>query len=206
MNLEHLLKTCSFDRVTPDLLSECESFTCGHNDLDEFFSKDYEIYGQKLLGKTYAFRLLSNPRTIVSLFTLSNDSLSIRRLLPEDKNQIDYVAENGEKNLRRFPGVLLGRLGTNLLLPRQGYGTAVMDFIKAWFRSDANKTGCRFIIVDAHNNPETIKYYKKNEFHFLYSDELNEAKALGLNIKNEHTFPLHTRLMYYDLININSGI
>ena len=48
--------------------------------------------------------------------------------------------------------------------------------------------------------------FRKNEFHFLYSDELNEAKALGLNIKNEHTFPLHTRLMYYDLININSGI
>ena len=57
----------------------------------------------------------------------------------EDKMQIEYVTENGEKNLRRFPGVLIGRLGTNSKLSGLGYGTAVMDFIKAWFRSEENK-------------------------------------------------------------------
>lgn len=120
----------------------------------------------------------------------------------EDKMQIEYVTENGEKNLRRFPGVLIGRLGTNSKISGLGYGTAVMDFIKAWFRSEENKTGCRFIIVDAHNNPATLHYYLKNGFKFLYSEEVNEAKSMGLNIKRPGALPLNTRLMYFDLIDI----
>lgn len=100
--------------------------------------------------------------------------------------------------------MLIGRLGTNKTVAGQGYGTAVMDFIKAWFRSDENKTGCRFIIVDAHNNPATLHYYEKNGFHYLYSEEVNEAKSMGLNIKRAGTLPLNTRLMYFDLIDIDN--
>ena len=110
----------------------------------------------------------------------------------------------GEKNLRRYPGVLVGRLGTNIEFAKQGFGSAVMDFIKAWFRSDENKTGCRFIIVDAINKPEVIHYYQKNNFKFLYSSEINEARALGINVKMLGEKPLHTRLMYFDLIDIKS--
>lgn len=175
MNLEELLSECTFERVTPTLLEQCEPFACGHDDLDEFFRSDYKLYADKLLGKTYAFRVI--------VIRISG-------------------TENGEKNLRRFPGVLIGRLGTNQTLSRKGYGTAVMDFIKAWFRSNENKTGCRFIIVDAHNNPDTIRYYERNGFQFLYSEEINEAKSMGLNIKRPNTLPLNTRLMYFDLIKI----
>ena len=77
-----------------------------------------------------------------------------------------------------------------------------MDFIKAWFRSDENKTGCRFIIVDAINKSEVIHYYQKNNFKFLYSSEINEARALGINVKMLGEKPLHTHLMYFDLIDI----
>lgn len=204
MSLEELLSECTFERVSPRMLEECEPFSCGHEDLDDFFRNDYKLYADKLLGKTYAFRRVDNPSEIISIFTLSNDAIRIKQLVPEDKEQIEYVTENGEKNLRRFPGVLIGRLGTNQSVAGKGYGTAVMDFIKAWFRSDENKTGCRFIIVDAHNNPATLHYYEKNGFHYLYSEEINEAKSMGLNIKRPGTLPLNTRLMYFDLIDIDN--
>ena len=61
MNLEELLSECTFERVTPTLLEQCEPFACGHDDLDEFFRSDYKLYADKLLGKTYAFRLIDNP-------------------------------------------------------------------------------------------------------------------------------------------------
>lgn len=35
----------------------------------------------------------------------------------------------------------------NLAFAGKGYGTAVMDFIKAWFRSDENKTGCGLLLL-----------------------------------------------------------
>ena len=98
MNLEKLLSECTFERVTPTLLEQCEPFACGHDDLDEFFRSDYKLYADKLLGKTYAFRLIDNPSKIVSIFTLSNDAIRIKQLVAEDKEQIEYVTENGEKS------------------------------------------------------------------------------------------------------------
>ena len=98
MNLEELLSECTFERVTPTLLEQCEPFACGHDDLDEFFRSDYKLYADKLLGKTYAFRLIDNPSKIASIFTLSNDAIRIKQLVAEDKEQIEYVTENGEKS------------------------------------------------------------------------------------------------------------
>lgn len=203
MDIKELLSTCRMVRVTPQLLETCDEFSCGNDDLDEFFSQDYLLFGKKLACKTYGFLSSANEKQIVALFSLSNDSIRITNLKSEDWEQIEYVTEGGEKNLKRWPGVLIGRLGTNSKLRGNGYGSAVMDFIKAWFRSEENKTGCRFIIVEALNNSDTLNYYEKNGFLYLYSSEENEAKSMGLNIKRAGTFPLHTRLMFFDLLQAN---
>ena len=41
-----------------------------------------------------------------------------------------------------------------------------------------------------------------SNFKFLYSSELNEAKALGVNVKLLGEKPLHTRLVHFYLIDI----
>ena len=46
-----------------------------------------------------------------------------------------------------------------------------MTFIKDWFRHEDNKTGCRFIVVDAYNEERVLKYYDKNGFLPLYKTE-----------------------------------
>lgn len=74
-----------------------------------------------------------------------------------------------------------------------------MTFIKIFFRTK-NKTGCRFIIVDALNNDSTINFYKKNGFQFLIEDERLEAKYVGIGMNR---LPLHTRLMFFDLLTLN---
>lgn len=55
----------------------------------------------------------------------------------------------------------------------------------------------QFLIVDAYNTPNTIHFYQKNGFRFLIEDEKLEAKYMGIGVDR---LPLHTRLMYYDLI------
>jgi hypothetical protein len=52
-------------------------------------------------------------------------------------------------------------LGTNKDFAGQGYGTAIMDFIKVLFSTN-NRTGCRFLIVDALNRPETLHWRRVN--------------------------------------------
>ena len=149
MTVEELLKRCDLVRASEKKLSNCKPFTCGEDDLDEFFAKDCLINQRRLLGKTYLFCLKNQPDTIVSAFSLSNDSIRLtNRITDEDKEQFLDDTDLHDKTLKRFPAVLIGRLGTSSHFAGQGYGTAIMDFIKVLFRTN-NRTGCRFLIVDA---------------------------------------------------------
>jgi hypothetical protein len=72
-----------------------------------------------------------------------------------------------------------------------------MNFIKAWFIDPHNKTGCRFITVDAYNNHDTIHYYQNNGFEFTFPNIKTEKEYY--NIKSRK---LKTRTMFFDLIKI----
>ena len=63
-----------------------------------------------------------------------------------------------------------------------------------------NKTGCRFVIVDSYNKERPLKYYAESGFIELFSTEEQEKEFTGLNITDE----LFTRLMYFDLIYLQS--
>ncbi len=98
--------------------------------------------------------------------------------------------------MRSYPALLIGRLGVNKEYQNKGIGKEVMEFIKAWFIDENNKTGCRFIVVDSYNETKPLNYYNKNGFNFLFNDEIQERKYTGLNKERD----LVTRLMYFDLI------
>ena len=199
MTTEELLNICKLEEITPEKLAKCAPFECENKDLNEFFAYDAVTYAKRLLGKTYVFCLKDNPNTIVAAFTVSNDSIRMTNKLHEEAKQVFLRNTDLEgKRMRRFPAVLIGRLATNKDYAGKGIGTAVMQFIKYWFRLN-NKTGCRFIIVDAYSSEATLHYYIKNGFNYLVEDERLEAKYVGIGLGH---LPLHTRLMYYDLLEL----
>lgn len=203
MTQDELLDMCDLVVIDAKRLAVCESFECANKDLNDFFANDAVLYAKRLLGKTYLFCLKENPQIIVAAFTVSNDSIRMTNKLNEEAKKLFLKqTELEEKRLRRFPAVLIGRLTTSKDFAGKGIGTAVMDFIKLWFRTD-NKTGCRFIIVDAYNSEATIHYYLKNGFKFLLEDERLEAKYMGIGVGR---LPLNTRLMYYDLLSLPDEI
>jgi hypothetical protein len=119
--------------------------------------------------------------------------------IQEKKKVIQEIPR--QKQMRSYPAVLIGRLGVNknyrfIQGERERTGKQLMDFIKSWFIDGANKTGCRFIVVDSYNTKGPLKYYTDNEFVPLFSTEDQEKEFTG--IKPEDS--LETRLMYYDLI------
>ena len=199
MTIDQLLAECDIVHATPERLAQCKPFSCNEADLDEFFAKDCLINQSKLLGKTYLFCLKNQPDTIVTAFSLSNDSIRLtNRITDEYKEQFLEDTDLRDKSLKRFPAVLIGRLGTSKDFAGRGYGSAIMDFIKVLFRTN-NRTGCRFLIVDALNRPETLHYYEKNGFRYLIDDERLEAKYMGIGVGR---LPLNTRLMYFDLLKL----
>ena len=199
MTSEELFNICDLKVATTQRLATSELFECENEDLNDFFAKDCVKYSERLLGKTYLLCFKENPKIIVAAFTVSNDGIRMTNKINEDYKHIFLTNTSLEdKRLRRFPAVLIGRLATNKAFAGKGFGSAVMYFIKTWFRFN-NKTGCRFLIVDAYNNEATLHYYLKNGFKFLVDDERLEAKYMEIGIGR---LPLHTRLMYYDLLEV----
>lgn len=179
-------------------------FSCGNTDLDDFFNNEALIYKESLMGKTYCFLKKQSVNvnqnseykfTILAAFTVANDSLKISDL---PNNRKKKMTGKTHKHLKRYPGVLIGRLGVNKEFCGKGIGSAVLSYVKDWFSEPENKTGCRYVIVDALNSEKVLKFYLDNEFKFLFSSEKQEAEYENIEMKDRGT--PKTRLMYYDLL------
>ena len=101
----------TFRVLTREIIDSCQPFSCGNPDLDEFFMEDSANYAEKLLGKTYCYLLVENPSIIIGAFTLSNDSVRVDQLPNSRKKKINDAIPR-EKQMRRYPAVLIGRLAS----------------------------------------------------------------------------------------------
>ncbi|MEZ3549420.1 MAG: GNAT family N-acetyltransferase [Muribaculaceae bacterium] len=154
---------------TEEIADYCSPFTCDDNDLDDFFAKDALYYDSELLGRTYAWIDLAEPINIIALVTLANDSIKTKLITKSARNRLQRSISNAQRGIN-YPAVLIGRLGVSSKYRGKGMniGSQILDYIKGWFRSEDNKTGCRFIVVDAYNNTKTLHFYEKNGFKLLY--------------------------------------
>lgn len=160
-------------RLNPD--ETRPHFDCGDDDLNEFFASDSTVADKQLLSVTY---VAEREDAVIAFFSVSNASIR-RSDLP--KSKVKKFPQR--KRYKNMPAVNIARFATAHHLQSQKIGTDLLDFIKVWFVK-GNKTGCRFIIVDAYNKPRTIHFYQKNNFVFLIPSDKDEE----------------TRLMYFDLI------
>ncbi len=174
--------------------TDVEAFVCGDPDIDEFFAKDCLNYTKELLGKTYCYRLDEDPRKIVCAFTLANASIRVDDLPNARKKKIEENIPHA-KSLKDYPAVLVGRLGVAHTFQSKHVGSDVLEFVKSWFIEPNNKTGCRFVIVDAYNRPTTIGFYEHNGFKLVFSTDEQEKEYRHLPQEAK----INTRLMYFDL-------
>ena len=65
---------------------------------------------------------------------------------------------------------------------RQGVGTKLMDIIKMQF-IDRNKTGCRYLVVDAYNETGVTDFYERNGFQYLTNEDVEDkTRAMGFDL------------------------
>jgi hypothetical protein len=160
-------------------------FTClqpedTDRDLDEFLLEDAERHYKDRIAVTYILTREDFPKVPLGFATLQNDAIVIDNedSLPLVQNTYRYAA---------FPGVKIGRFGISMDLQGKGLGSVFIFMIKK-LMLDANRTGCRFITVDARrdkkNKVDTSAFYTKNSF-----------SLLPCRPKTSHTIP-----MYFDLM------
>ena len=187
--------------LSPSVLDCCNSFSCGNGDLDAFFVNDAVRYGQQLMGKTYAFVDTLSLKDIVCAFTVSNASIFTNHLPNARKKSIGRNLPWEKRDLI-YPAVLIGRLGVNSAYKKRHVGSELLDYIKQWFIDPDNKTGCRYLIVDAYNQPVPLSFYEANGFKYMFSSERQECEYRNI----DSTTKLHTRMMYFDLMLLSKDI
>ncbi|MDR3366464.1 MAG: GNAT family N-acetyltransferase [Prevotellaceae bacterium] len=186
---------CTQFELNNAILAQCQPFSCGDADLDDFFLNDADNYSRQMLGKSYCYRLDADPSVIVCAFTLANASVDVWHLPNSRKKKLAELIPH-EKHLTSYPAYLACRLGVSIFFRGKGIGTNLMNNIKLWVMKPDTKGGCRFVSVDAYNNERTRRYYENNGFKYLFSTEQQEKDYLGMPPEKE----LKTRLMYYDLM------
>lgn len=164
-------------RLNPD--GERPVFDCGDNDLNEYFEKDSREGCLELVAVSYA---VLKGDDVVAFFSVSNDSLKKEMVGNGPFRRLTKSLPRG-KRYSSQPAVKIGRFAVAKDYQRAGLGGRILDYLKDWF-TDGNKTGCRFIIVDAYK--AAIPFYERNGFVMLSDIDKDES----------------TRLMYFDLITV----
>lgn len=170
------LSSFEFKTLTESL--ELPPFECKDDDLNGFLRDDAKNYLSELMAVTYLLVDKEANQTVV-YFSLLNDKVSYD---PDNKsvwNKLSRTVSN-RKRRKSYPSVKIGRLAVSKHYENRGIGSEILNFVKFLF-TKSNKTGCRFITVDAY--AEAVEFYKKNGFDFLTKKDANEK----------------TRLMFYDL-------
>jgi GNAT superfamily N-acetyltransferase len=168
-------------------------FDCGNEDLNDFFNNEAIHYQNQLLGQTYFFRHKETEK-IVCAFSIAPDGLKTYNLPGSRRKKVkEYIPR--EKSLQSYPAFLIGRLGVASEFAKQGIGSQLMEFIK-YICFNQYRNLCRFLLVDAYNNPDVLNFYRKNDFMPVFFTEEQEQKYYH----RPDTEPLRTRFLFYDMI------
>jgi GNAT superfamily N-acetyltransferase len=170
------LERCSLIRLDQD--TPIPDFDCGDADLNDYIRNDAFDYNRKLLAVT---NLVFSGSDLVAFYSVSNDKISQQDGFSNRSYDRFRRAKLDRVRTRSFPGVKIGRFAVSTRFKNIGIGRELLDYIKMHFL-DNNKTGCRFITVDAYIS--SIEFYQKNDFVFLTDSDKDDP---------------HTRLMFFDL-------
>lgn len=146
------------------------SFFVGDEDIDDFINNDAQRHHARKMAVTYSLQL-DGDNSIFAFFSLQNDSIKI-----SDYDDFPY---------KTFPAVKIGRIDVAKAYQGQGIGSMLLDMV-AELMCTENRTGCRFVTLDAYNKQNVIAFYEKNGFQRLLPEE---------KTKGRRTIPMYKDLL-----------
>lgn len=160
------------------------SFDCGDTELNNFVMNDAQPYRKEKFAVTYTLIDKELAKNVVAFFCLTNDRISITDF--DTKTEFNRFSKRfiNAMRLKSYPAAKIGRFAVASSMKGMNVGSALLKFIKTFFVVD-NKTGCRFLTVDAY--VDAVPFYLKNGF-------------VPLSSKDKHD---DTRLLYFDLNDVS---
>lgn len=160
------------------------TFDCGDTDLNDFAMNEAQPYRKEKLAVTYTLVNKEDSSEIAAFFCLLNDRISMTDF--DNKTEYNRFRKRfvNAKRIKSYPAAKIGRFAVAKSMKGKSIGSFLLDFIKSFFVVD-NKTGCRFLTVDAY--ADAVPFYLKNGFVPLNDDDKDDD----------------TRLLYFDLNDVS---
>ena len=190
--------------MTESLVTHCQPYCVSRDKhIDKFFREEFTDYEYQLLGKTNCF-VTREDQKIVAAFSVANSSVRVDDIPKSKRNKLNRKIPFS-KQRSQYPAVLVAQLAVFDEFAGKGVGREVLDLIKAWFIDPLNKTGCRYMIVDAVNTPKVLEFYRNNGFDFIFSSDEEEMRYMSKSVKVDDVNVFReTRLMIFDLMSLKT--
>lgn len=195
---------CEFWKMTESLAAQCMPYVCSKDkQINRFFHDEFTDYDFQMLGKTYCF-VTSDKQKMVAAFTIANSSVRVDNMPKSKRNKLNRKIPFA-KQRSQYPAVLVAQLAVFDGFSGMNIGKDVIDFIKSWFISPLNKTGCRYLVVDAVNKHKVLQFYIDNGFDFIFSSDEEEMQYMSKaeQVADSDVYR-ETRLMLFDLMSLRS--
>ncbi|WP_289004690.1 GNAT family N-acetyltransferase [uncultured Parabacteroides sp.] len=179
-----------YDFLPLKVETDIKPFKSKDSDLNGFLLDDAKRYLTELMAVTY---LLEDRVTgvTVAYFSLLNDKITFD---PEQRSIWNRLSRRiaNPKRRKHYPAVKVGRLAISEAHAGQGLGRDIIRLVKFMF-THGNRTGCRFITVDAYQN--AVSFYQKcgfftNDYHHIhpaYRKEFEGHSLIVLSSKRKIT-------------------
>lgn len=134
--------------------------------LQEFIQKEALLYQSERIGVTY---LILHAKDLVAFITVSMNCSSVDEL--EKPERVARVSS------KRYPALLLGRLGVDKNFRDQKIGTYLCLWVIGLARRISQYVGCRYVAL--HTLPEKASFYTREPLNFVESSlERRDKKKL----------------------------
>ena len=165
--------------LTPE--SNLEAFKCAEGDLNDFLVDEAKVYQSELLAKTY---LVTNEENgdLMAYFSLLNDTVRLEETDKTTANRINRKIPNSKRR-KHYPALKIGRLAVDTRYAGMGMSEEILRTIRTMFRF-GNRTGCRFLTVDALASATGFYQAKGNFRFFTEQDKDDDTRLMYFNLKD----------------------
>ncbi len=148
---------------------DLSQFKCRSQEIQDFLIEYAMIFQKNSLGITY---LVCYNSKMVGFFTISMDSLRIRKIKTEDRIGYDCIDY--------YPSIKIGQLCVDIDCERQRIGKFILNVICGIGMEFSEKIGCRFLSVNTI--PKAQTWYEKYGFTPLKDQKGRQKLSYYLDI------------------------
>lgn len=171
MSRSHYFRSLKSYKIQTQTDRSKSSFSCTKNiDLQDFLHNKAVTFENNLRSRTYLY-LDNITQEVAAYFTVTISTLHTDGISPKVTKLLDGYKDD----VASIPCFLIGQLGKSDKFEPQKIGEYILDDAIGIIDRSQQSLGGRFILLDAINKEQVIKFYETNAFFPIENNPTSES-------------------------------